>query len=267
MFSSIRNWKRKRKETRRRQRLNDPASYPADMDRQIVSTIIRVKDFTMTSVERIHGLCEAVRYLETAGIEGDFVECGVWRGGSMMAVAETLRQLSSENRHLHLFDTFSGMNDPTEKDVSCHGQPAAELLQSQSKSDPTSVWCVSGLDEVRLNLASTGYPAENIHYHAGMVEETIPTAEPEKIALLRLDTDWYESTRHELVHLFPRLSDGGVLIIDDYGHWQGARRAVDEYFEQHGVGMMLHRLDYTGRIGIRHAAIERAGRQGNQKAA
>ena len=71
---------------------------------------------------------------------------------------------------------------------------------------------------------------------------------PERIALLRIDTDWYESTRHELVHLYPRLSPGGVLIIDDYGHWQGARKAVDEYFQ---AGLFLNHIDYTGRLAIK----------------
>ena len=98
-----------------------------------------------------------------------------------------------------------------------------------------------------------------MHFVQGMVEETIPAGAPEKIALLRLDTDWYESTHHEMVHLFPRISDGGVLIIDDYGHWAGARRAVDEYFHEHNIAILLNRLDYTGRIGIVHHAIKSSG--------
>jgi hypothetical protein len=108
-------------------------------------------------------------------------------------------------------------------------------------------------------MQSTGYPNHNIHLVPGMVEDTIPGAAPEKIALLRLDTDWYESTRHEMEQLFPRLTDGGVLIIDDYGHWEGARRAIDEYLANNNIAMMLNRLDYTGRIGIRHAGIRPTG--------
>jgi O-methyltransferase len=87
----------------------------------------------------------------------------------------------------------------------------------------------------------------------GKVEDTVPKNAPEKIALLRLDTDWYESTRRELVHLFPRLVPGGVLIIDDYGHWQGARKAVDEYIAGNQVKILLNRVDYTGRIGVKIA--------------
>jgi hypothetical protein len=90
-----------------------------------------------------------------------------------------------------------------------------------------------------------------VRFVKGLVEDTLPSSAPESIALLRLDTDWYESTRHELIHLFPRLVSGGVLILDDYGHWQGARKALDEYFEEHGVKMLLNRIDYSARIGVK----------------
>lgn len=221
----------------------------------------------MTSVERLNGLCEAVRYIDRAGISGDFVECGVWRGGSMMAIAKMCKRLGDTDRQLHLFDTFEGMSKPTDADVSIHGESADDLLATQSMEDASSVWCVSGLDEVKSNMATTNYPSTKVHYHIGKVEETVPREAPAKIALLRLDTDWYESTRHEMEHLFPRLVDGGVLIVDDYGHWEGARRAVDEYLEEHSIGMMLHRLDYTGRLGIHHAGITRKTRQPRKQAA
>ena len=78
-----------------------------------------------------------------------------------------------------------------------------------------------------------------------------PAASPPSIALLRLDTDWYESTYHELVHLYPRLSVGGILIIDDYGYWQGARRAVDRYFAEQGTRVFLSRIDETGRLAVK----------------
>jgi len=86
----------------------------------------------------------------------------------------------------------------------------------------------------------------------GPVEQTIPAVLPKSIALLRLDTDWYSSTRHELNYLFPQLVKGGVLIIDDYGYWQAARRAVDEYFAVSNTKVLLNRIDYTGRIGVRY---------------
>ena len=193
------------------------------------------------------------------GIVGDVVECGVWKGGSMMAVAEMLTRLGDTGRDLHLFDTFTGMSEPSQHDVSFRGDSASETMKRQREEDPSFQWCGSPLDEVRHNMLATGYPRERVHFVEGMVEQTIPGSAPDRIALLRLDTDWYESTRHELVHLFPRLVDGGVLIIDDYGHWQGARRAVDEYFAENNVAMLLNRLDYTGRIGIHHAAVRQCG--------
>jgi hypothetical protein len=114
-----------------------------------------------------------------------------------------------------------------------------------------SVWCCAALDVVKTALNSTGYPAEKVNFIKGMVEHTIPHASLDKIAILRLDTDWYESTKHEMEHLFPHLVKGGVLIIDDYGHWQGARKAVDEYFENKDVRILLNRIDYTGRIAVK----------------
>jgi hypothetical protein len=92
---------------------------------------------------------------------------------------------------------------------------------------------------------------ERVHFIEAPVEESLPAHAPEQIALLRLDTDWYASTRHELEHLYPRLVPGGVLIIDDYGHWEGARRAADEYFGKIGEHLLLNRLDYAARIAVK----------------
>jgi O-methyltransferase len=260
VFQSIRQWNKRRRQKRRgTSQFIGSHGYPVDMGGDCVETIDRVKNYTMTTPERLNGLCEAVRYLTAACIEGDVVECGVWKGGSMMAVAEMLGRFGDHSRQLHLFDTFEGMSEPTEHDVSFRGDAAVATLESQREKDPEFQWCSSSLDEVRGHMRSTRYPSDKVHFVPGKVEDTIPGHAPEKIALLRLDTDWYESTRHELEHLFPRLTDGGVLIIDDYGHWQGARQAVDEYFANHGVAMLLNRLDYTGRIGIHHAEVRHTG--------
>ena len=107
------------------------------------------------------------------------------------------------------------------------------------------------MEVVKKNIFSIGYDPEKIHFVQGKVEDTIPATIPEKISLLRLDTDWYESTKHELEHLFPRLSKGGILILDDYGHWQGARKAADEYFNNNHISIFLSRADYTGRIAVK----------------
>ncbi len=108
-----------------------------------------------------------------------------------------------------------------------------------------------GEGQVRRLLHATGYPPERIHLVRGPVEETLPAAAPDGLALLRLDTDWYESTRHELEHLYPRLATGGVLIVDDYGHWEGARKAADEHLAAHPA-LLLSRSDYTGRMAVKH---------------
>jgi len=119
-------------------------------------------------------------------------------------------------------------------------------------SDPERagmIWAVADIEDVRRNMASTGYPQDLVRYLKGPVEQTLPAlGPPGPIALLRLDTDWYESTKHELMHLFPLVRPGGILIIDDYGHWEGARKAVDEYFAATGRPFFLHRIDYTGRL-------------------
>lgn len=100
-------------------------------------------------------------------------------------------------------------------------------------------------------MKSTAYPMENVHLVKGKVEDTIPKILPSQIALLRLDTDWYESTRHELIHLYPNLVKNGVLIIDDYGHWRGSKQATDEYFDGFAPKPFLQRVDYTGRLSIK----------------
>lgn len=226
--------------------------YPADFGPETIELIELVKPFTMTSPERIFALQEAVEFIVDQRIPGDIVECGVWKGGSMMAVASTLIKKGDTSRDLHLYDTFEGMSEPTEMDLD-HAGNAAVVEYNMQQTNPDG-WCYSPLDEVEANLVGTGYDRDKMHFIKGKVEETIPHHLPKQIALLRLDTDWYESTKHELDHLYPRLSPGGILIIDDYGHWSGARQAVDEYFMEHGIRVLLHRVDYTARMCHKPAA-------------
>lgn len=214
-------------------------------------TVQFVQPYTMTSPERIHALCSAIRYVEQARIEGAVVECGVWRGGSMMAVARTLINCGRTDRALYLFDTFEGMTKPGPLDISLNGDSAENLLKRSARTEEDTLWCYAPIERVVESLALTQYPTSHLHLVPGPVEQTLAVSAPEQIALLRLDTDWYASTKHELEVLFPKLSPGGVVIIDDYGHWQGARRAVDEYLQQHQIMMELHAIDYTGRIGVK----------------
>jgi Macrocin-O-methyltransferase (TylF). len=206
---------------------------------------------TMTSSERVVGLVRAVEYLVANAIPGAIVECGVWKGGSSMAAALALQAFGDTSRELFLFDTFQGMTTPTESDVDLNGDAARPAYEAALGQNGQCDWCSAVLDEVRANMSSTGYPTEQVHFVPGPVERTIPTHAPEAIALLRLDTDWYESTRHELEHLYPRLAHHGALIIDDYGHWKGARKAVDDYFTTLSPRPLLTRMDYTGRLAIK----------------
>jgi hypothetical protein len=201
-------------------------------------------------------LVDATRYCVTRRVPGAFVECGVWRGGSALAVILTLQDLGVTDREICLYDTFEGMTAPTNHDVSDLEGPALEAWRAAERDGQRAWHEVFGPETfneeaVRSLLVGTGYPSERLRFVRGPVEETLPTNAPDEIALLRLDTDWYESTRHELLHLFPRLQAGGVLIIDDYGHWQGARRAVDEYFVSEHPPLLLNRIDYTGRIAVK----------------
>lgn len=219
---------------------------PPDLGPKDKRTIEQVRPFTMTSVDRIAAVIAATRYIEANRVPGAIVECGVWRGGSTMAILHTL---DSKDREVYLYDTFEGMSEPTKQDVSFDGVSAEQQLSDCKRG--TGVWCEASIEDVRQNVSSTGYPAARTHLIRGKVEETIPETLPGGIALLRLDTDWYESTRHELKHLFPLLHPRGVLIVDDYGHWAGAKQAVDEYFAVQRGHYYFHRIDYTGRLIMR----------------
>jgi O-methyltransferase len=244
-------------------RRNQPAESPdteqpllavADAaDRRIVEAAL---PHTLTGIPRLLSLVDAVRYCVAREIVGAFAECGVWRGGSVLTMILTLQDLGSADRDIYLYDTFEGMTEPTALDLSPVDPPALETWREAEEANQRP-WPghfgpdAFNEDQVRATLLATGYPEERLHFVRGPVEETIPDAVPDRLALLRLDTDWYESTRHELQHLFPLLTRGGVLIVDDYGHWEGARRAVDEYFSTEHPPLLLNRIDYTARIAVK----------------
>ncbi len=221
---------------------------PTHYDKAAVEILRRVEPRTMTDHAKLYGLVEATRYVVKGGIPGDIVECGVWRGGSMQAVALTLIEQGATDRALHLFDTFEGMPPPTEKDTRSNGSSAEELLATHDKDH--RVWGVAGLDDVQEAMRETAYPEDQIHFHKGLVEDTVPSRAPAQISLLRLDTDWYESTRHELENLYDHLSPGGVLIIDDYGDWDGARLATEEFLNTLPEPLLLLPIG-TGRLAIK----------------
>jgi O-methyltransferase len=230
---------------------SDATAPAAAVDSHIID---RVRPYTMTSDERLQALIDAVRYCVKRDIPGAFAECGVWRGGSVLAMLLTLQEEGVSDCDVYLFDTFEGMTAPTEHDVSALDPPALQTWQ-QSEGRPWAQFfdeTIFNEDQVRKTLYDSGYPEDKLHFIKGPVEDTLPQNAPDQLALLRLDTDWYESTKHELEHLYPALETGGVLIIDDYGHWEGARRAVDEYLEKNEQQLLLNRIDYTGRIAVKH---------------
>jgi O-methyltransferase len=224
---------------------------PHHFEPELAATFKRVRRDTLTSPERIAAVVDATRYVVDAGMDGAFAECGVWRGGSMMAVALTLLELGDTDRDLYLYDTFTGMTEPSAEDRSSPYDGYSPHRRWRRQTAMGRQWAGVPSGFVRQRVESTGYPPNRIHLIEGKVEETLPAHAPDSIALLRLDTDWYASTRHELETLYPRLGDGGVLIVDDYGHYEGARRAVDEYFADRGEALLLNRIDYTGRIAIK----------------
>ena len=175
-----------------------------------------VRPYTKSSRARLTAMAEACQRIETEEVEGDIVECGVWRGGNLI-----LARVMCPARVCWLYDTFDGMTNPSQWDVTRKGTTV-----HVGKT-------VIPIEEVIGNFKrTTTFDPSKLRFVKGPVEITLLDKRnlPDRIALLRLDTDWYHSTKAELTALWPRLVPGGVLIIDDYGHWLGARKAVDEYF-------------------------------------
>ncbi|MDA3941422.1 MAG: class I SAM-dependent methyltransferase [Spirochaetia bacterium] len=228
-----------------------PEQYLSDMEDSFITIWEQVHNYTMTSVERGYSLFKSVEYIVKNKIPGDFVECGVWKGGSCMLIAMTLDLIKDTNRKIYLYDTYEGMPKPTEEDViSWNGRSVLEKWEEDKTGNKNNFgsWAV-GMEEVKVNISKSNYPENNLIFIPGDVAQTLKEKKPQKISLLRLDTDWYASTVEELETLYPLLVDKGVLIIDDYGHFDGARKAVDEYFENRSI--LLNRIDYTGRVGIK----------------
>lgn len=224
---------------------------PVEASPEEIAILDRCRPFTMTSNERIWASMSAASYVAKNHVAGAIVECGVWRGGSSMAMLEILIMLGVNDRHFFLYDTFEGMSQSTQFDQDRSGRLAEVLL---SKAPQTSVlWAIASIEEVRENLAKTGYPTQLLHFIEGDMTATLEVQAnlPNEIAVLRLDTDWYESTKKELDVLFPRIVSGGVCIIDDYGHWSGAKKAVDEYLSHQKLSPLLFATDYTGRCFIK----------------
>ncbi len=187
---------------RHRQILN----VPHDMEPEFTALYERARPYTLTSVECMYTLYQTVKFISRNNIPGDMVECGIWRGGSSMMIALTLEALGDRSRNIYLYDTYTGMTEPENVDVRTKDGMEQVSRWQAFQRDGYNEWAHATLPEVRANMATTGYPENQLHFVVGEVETTIPTTVPENISLLRLDTDWYRSTRHELIHLYPRLS-------------------------------------------------------------
>lgn len=221
-----------------------------DKDEKFMEIYNKYKEYTMTTKEKMYALYKSVKYIIDSKISGDFVECGVWRGGSSMIVAHILLELNVKNRKIYLYDTFEGMSKPTGNDYIVANKKVRAIDNwSKKQVKDHNEWCYVPLSEVKKNMALTKYPNKNIFFIKGKVEDTIPKSMPKKIALLRLDTDFYESTKHELIHLFPLLEKKGILIVDDYGCWAGSKIATDEYFSRHPI--FFNRIDSSGILSIK----------------
>ena len=221
-------------------------------DERLVNAEVRHK--VAGTPQAVISLSRAVRYIVENEIPGAFVECGVYLGGSIQAMIRTLLLCGRTDRDIYLFDTFEGMPPPDDVDVYYTGERADVVWEYYKRGEEGhSNWVYAPLDDVSKRIASMGYPPERIHFVKGLVEDTLPRHAPDNIALLRLDTDFYRSTKHELVHLYPRLAEGGILILDDYGVFRGAQLATDEYITEHELPIFLSRVDETVRIAVKRS--------------
>lgn len=224
---------------------------PIETNNSDLEIIQSVKSNSMSSNLRLYELIQAVKYINRNNIKGDFVECGVWRGANLVVMQKLIEQYNIENKSVYGFDTFDGMSEPTEFDLDYAGNSAKELMTNTKKDEKRGIWAYSPKEKVFDFIQNNVLNKKNINLIEGKVEDTLLNSNnlPEKISLLRLDTDFYESTKIELEILYPLLEKGGVLIIDDYGHFEGARKAVDEYFND--KELWLKYVDYTCRLYIK----------------
>jgi len=210
--------------------------------------IALVESHTMLSYQRLVTLWQQVRYLDRAGIQGALIECGTWKGGAAAMMALAHRQSGTPHRELHLFDSFEGLPEPDrahdgDMAVQYAGARASGILRSIGK-------CVGALEDNRHAVGAIAkYPASLTHFHVGWFQETLRAlpAGVADIALLRIDGDWYESTKICLDVLFPQVVSGGIVVIDDYGKWSGCRKAVDEFMARLPRPLLLNHIDAAGR--------------------
>lgn len=196
----------------------------------------KIQHLTLLQHERIDCNIKSIDYIIDNNIEGDIVEIGVYKGGSILSMMLRLEEKNVLNRLIHLYDTFEGMTESSDCDI--------DLNNIKASSAMDMYLCRCDLESVKYNIKNnTSYPENLINYHVGSILKT--NFIPKKISILRLDTDFYESTKFELDNFFDKVSSGGVVIVDDYGHWQGCKKAVDEFLTNHPE-IQVEKIDYTG---------------------
>ncbi len=223
----------------------------AEIDENELEIIKKISNYSMSTPANHWAIIQSIKHISKYNIKGDFVECGVWKGGNLILFKIISDKFNLNNR-IYAFDTFEGMPEPGGEDFDLKGINAKQIYDKYRNKDIK--WCYSNLEEVKSNIMSFNKKyIDEFNFIKGKVENTLIDERnlPEKISLLRLDTDFYESTKKELEVLYPRLSSGGVLIIDDYGHWKGTKKAVDEYFQLSKNFEWLHRIDYGSRLLIK----------------
>ena len=208
--------------------------------------------YSMTPQIRIFNLLQSLRYLKNKKIDGDYVECGVWKGGNIILFKKFIEdEDENSKKKIYAFDTYEGMTEPDKNDYDISSNIPADILLKGDKAKRTNIWGICNLENVKKNIQSCVNSTENIKFIKGPVETTLNDTSnlPDKISLLRLDTDWYNSTKKELDVLYDKVMPGGIIIIDDYGHWGGSKKAVDDFFLNKYVWM--HYVDYACRLIIK----------------
>lgn len=221
---------------------------PIELEPDEVNLILNIlkEKVSMASIERLSATLLAAKYISVNNISGAYIECGVWRGGNSI-IASYVFEKYNDQRKCYLFDTYSGMTKPTQDDYSIATMVAASEKYNENIGDGVNNWCLASLEDVKSNFRKYSISTRNIEFIKGDVMNTIDSHPIDNIAFLRLDTDWYESTKKELESFYSKINRGGVLMIDDYGHWAGSKKAVDEFFDKLGYRPLMHTIDYTGR--------------------